>query len=126
MIDLIDVAKDFLVYRGFDAYVKRLDQFTGREGIVVRRVPSRVTSRYFDGGEALSYIYQVIVRRRSGREAMETCCEIADLLKHAWLASRNGSYSFHGQEVYTGPQELELDEANFSAWEVRFEASISR
>lgn len=126
MIDLVDRARDFLADHGYEAHVKRLDAFTGKEGIVLRRVPSTVTGRYFDGGEAVSYIYQVVVRRRSEREAMEQCCDIAELLKGAWLESGNGSYAFVGQEVYTEPQELKLDEANYYAWEVRIEASISR
>lgn len=126
MIDLVDRARDFLAAKGYEAHVKRLDSFTGKEGIVLRRVPSTVTGRYFDGTESVSCIYQVIVRRRSERQAMEECCDIAALLKDAWLGSGNGSYAFVGQEVYTEPQELALDEAGFFAWEVRLEASITR
>lgn len=126
MIDLVDRAKEFLAEKGYEAHVKRLDQFTGKEGIVLRRVGGAVTGRYFDGGESVSCIYQVVVRRRSEREAMEQCCDIAELLKDAWLESENGSYSLVGQEAYTEPQELALDEAGFYAWEARIEASISR
>ena len=126
MIDLVDMARSYLAERGYEAHVKRLDEFTGREGIVLRRIPSTVTERYFDGGEAVSYVYQVIVRRRSERRAMEECSDIAELLKDAWLESGNGSYAFGGQEIYTEPQELALDEAGFYAWEARLVASITR
>lgn len=124
MIDLIDRAKDLLAERGYDAHAKRLDSFTGKEGVVLRRVPSTVTERYLDRSESVSYLYQVVVRRRSERQAMEECCEIAELLADAWLDSGNGSYSFVGQEAYTQPQELALDEAGFYAWQARIEARI--
>lgn len=126
MIDLVYRASRFLAESGYEAHVKRLDEFTGREGIVLRRIPSAVTERYFDGGEAVSYVYQVIVRRRSERRAMEECCDIAELLKDAWLDSENGSYAFEGQEIYTEPQELALEETGFYAWETRIKASITR
>ena len=89
MIDLVDRASRFLAERGYEAHVRRLDEFTGREG-------------------------------------MEECCDIAELLKGAWLDSENGSYAFEGQEIYTEPQELALEETGFYAWETRIKASITR
>jgi hypothetical protein len=126
-IDLVDVAVDFLQSKGYSDTVKRrLDSLTGREGIVVRRQPSTVTNRYQDRGKGISYIYQVVVRRRDEQLAMEQCSAIAALLEEATLESINGTYRFIGSEVYTEPQELELEDDGFYAWEARIEALIAQ
>jgi len=124
-VDLVDRVRDALLLNGHaDAHVKRLDSFTGKEGICIRRLPSTTVNRYIDRSRTAEYVYQVVVRRRSERAAMDECCDIADLLDGMRVESGNGSYRFSSQEVYTEPQELELDEANFYAWHVRMVASI--
>lgn len=124
MIDLVEGVKALLVENGFDAHVKRLDAFTGKEGVCVRRLPSSAAAKYMNRKRCVGYLYQVVVRRRSEREAMEECEDIARILESARVESANGSYGFTSQEVYTEPQELEIDEAGFYAWHVRMIASI--
>ena len=125
MNDLVDRARDLLRGAGHDAHAKRLDSFTGREGVCVRRIsPTRVET-YMDGTRAVDLAYQAVVRRRSESDAMTECIDIADMLDGADVPSANGSYLFESQEVVAGPQELELDEALFYAWECRVVAHIT-
>jgi hypothetical protein len=127
MIDLVDTAAQQLKEAGYaDVHKKRLDTLTGCEGIVIRRLPYTVTEHYQDSSKTLSYLFQVIVRRRDEQLAMEQCSDIGELLDGAFIPSNNGSYIFTGCETYTEPQELELEENGFYAWEVRMEATIER
>ena len=49
MTDLLEVAKSYLEGLGYQGvWLKRLDEFTGSEGIVLRRMPETVTDRYMD------------------------------------------------------------------------------
>lgn len=125
MIDLVDNVRDFLKDAGYEnVTTKRLDETTGREGVVVRRVPYTVSERYYTRTKAINYTYQVIVRQRSEFKAMQMCEEIAQVLEDAYIPSENGSYEFVGQETYTEPQELDLGESGFFVWEVRITAQI--
>lgn len=124
-IDVPDMAVEYLRGLGYaDTHLKRLDAMTGREGIVVRRIPSTVTAREYGKRQQVSYLYQVIVRNRSERRAMELADELCRALDTAEIESGNGSYEFVAQEVYTPPQELTLDEAGFFAHEFRIRAYI--
>lgn len=115
--------RDALRAMGYDAHTKRLDAFTGREGIVLRPLAYSVTERDYAGGEAGDFAYRVIVRRRSAAQAEEDCRELAALLPtvEAGAAARVA-----GCRVQVEPQELELDEAGFHAWEARIAAHIVR
>ena len=128
MIDLHERVKTYLESKGFTGVsLKRLDSFTGKEGIVIRAMPKTLVESYYDGVRVYDQPYQIIVRRRSEAEAMETCASIADALEGVILQSANGSFVPHGssgQQVYTAPQELALEEANFYAWHVRMTARI--
>ena len=127
MIDICERARDWLEAEGFkDVHVKRLDQFTGKEGIVIRPFPTTTTDHYYDRSTSQTYVYQVTVRRRSEAKAIEDCFAVANTLDGAYLPSKNGSYGFVDQEIYTEPQEQELEEANYYAWQVRMVATITR
>jgi hypothetical protein len=126
-IDIVDVCATYLQEHGFtDALKRRLDSTTGREAIIVRRLPTLSEATYMDGSQTLGYLYQIIVRRKSEEDAMTTCSDIAELLSDAYLPSANGSYVFTSQEIYTYPQELRLEEQGFYAWETRIHATIER
>jgi len=126
VIDLVDKAADYLRAKGYkDASVRRLESLIGREGIVVRRLPTIPTGTYQDRTRSLDYLYQVVVRRGSERQAMEECSDIAELLCNTTLMSGNGSYRMSAQDIYTEPQELPLEDTGFYAWEVRICASIT-
>lgn len=124
MMDLLDQVELALKVGGYDAHQKRLDKFTGREGICIRRVGGQVTQSYFDGYTEETVIYQVICRSRSEETAMTQCMDIRDYLMRRSIVSANGSYDWIGQKVYTSPQELALEERGFFAWEVRLQAEI--
>lgn len=128
MIDLHERAKAYLEAKGFTGIsLKRLDSFTGKEGIVIRAMPKTLVESYYDGTAVYDQPYQIIVRRRSEAEAMETCSSIAETLEGVILASARNEYQPHGtdgQKVYTAPQEMALDEADFYAWHVRMTARI--
>ena len=127
MIDLLEVAKSYLEGLGYEGvWLKRLDEFTGHEGIVLRRMPETVTDRYMDRSFASDYVWQAIVVRRSEREAIETCEELARALRFAPLDSINGSYRLVENDVYTAPQEMAADEEGFFSWQVQFTAHIWR
>ena len=125
MVDLPEQAVAFLKAHGYkDVYLKRLDSMTGREGIIIRRLPSTVQGRSYSGARTLHYLYQVIVRSRSEREALEKAEDLANLLDLAPLQSKNGSFAMVQQEIYTPPQELTLSESGFYATEFRVRAEI--
>lgn len=125
MIDVPEQAVKLIKAQGYEnVFLKRLDALTGREGIVVRRIPSTVTGYDYTRSKELAYLYQVIVRTRSPKEGMETAEELEKLLDGANLRSGNGSFFFVSQETYTPTQELELDESGFYAYEFRIKAVI--
>lgn len=125
MVDVPEQAVAYIKEHGYDdVYLRRLDSMTGREGIVVRRLPSTVQGRSYSGARTLHYLYQVIVRRRSEREAIEQAEELANLLDLAPLQSANGSFALVQQEIYTPAQELTLSESGFYAYEFRVRAEI--
>ena len=130
MIDLHERVKAYLEAKGFEnVSLKRLDSFTGKEGIVVQLLPATVVETYYDGTQVLDQPYRVTVRRRSEAEAMQTCSDIAEALEHVILASARNEYAPHGtegQQVYTAPQELALEEKSFYAWHVQMRARIER
>ena len=128
MIDLFEGVRDYLKDLGFgDVGVSRLDEAKGREGVVVLPMPRSVAQVYMDMSEEWVQPYQVVVRRRSEAQAMVECSDIADALEHVTIRSRNGSFrpaDSQGQQIYTAPQELQLDEEGFYAWHVRMSARI--
>lgn len=128
MIDLHEQALAYLQGQGFKGLtLKRLDQMTGKEGIVVRPLPGALQEAYYDGTSIVLQPYQIIVRSRSEERAMEQCSAARDALEGVTLCSANGSYQPYGtdgQQVQIAPQELALEESNFYAWHVRMGALI--
>jgi hypothetical protein len=125
MIDLVDRVAALLKAEGYEGVTTHLlDSTTGREAIVVRRLPYVKSVTYMDGSEAIDYLYQVVVRRRQEEHAMSLCSDIAELLDGRRIDSENKSYTFTSSEIYTSPQGLKLDEKLFYAWEVRIRTLI--
>lgn len=125
MIDVVEQAKKLLEAQGYEnVTMKRLDAMTGREGIVLRKLPSTFEGTYQDRSQTLAYLWQVIVRTRSASAGQETAEALAKLLRAAKLPSGNDSYWFISQELYTPVQELELDESLFYAYEFRVRTDI--
>ena len=127
MIDVCQVMRSTLLGHSYtDVYLKRLDQLTGKEGIVVRPVYPPVSRRYLDRSWTSEYIVNVMCRYFDEERAMNTCWEIENLLDGYPLPSANGSYTWTATEVYTEPQELALDEAGMFVWSVQFSVIIER
>ena len=122
--DLLDRICDLLEAHDYPCQKKRLDQFTGREGNLVRLMPATVTSRNFDRTRNVRQPFQVLIVRESEREAMEACERVAEILYDTAIVSFNGSYIAVNTELYNGPSEMELDERNLYVWQVRFIAEI--
>ena len=126
VVDVCESMKQILDAAGYTASLKRLDSFTGKEGIVLRRVLPQRTERYFDNGRSYDFIVHVVVRRRSEAQAMYECSDIAELLTDCPVESLNGSYTWTGTDIYTEPEEMALDEDNFYAWNTRVNVRIER
>lgn len=122
--DLIDQVKACLEENGYKVRIGRIDRMVGKEGICLREVHRRRVSSAWDREKTYAFVYQIVVRSRDQSRAEGDCWDITALLDGAVLDSANGSYEFDSQEVYTSPQELELKENLFYAWNVRFEALI--
>lgn len=124
-IDLPDMAARYIQRAGYEGVtLRKLDEMTGKTGIVVRRIPSAITGRDYSGSVSLAFVYQVVVRLRSEVAAMQTAAELCELLDMAEIPSGNGSYQFVAQEVYTTPQSLETGESGYHAQEFRIKALI--
>lgn len=124
MIDVVERAKALYEENGYSVSLKRLDTFTGREGIVLRKLPSTFVDRSYDGYRTLDYLWQVVVRTRDPRKGQETAEALARLTDLEPLPSANGSYWFISQELYTPVEELDLDESNFYAFAFRVRTEI--
>lgn len=123
-VDFADMAAKRLREMGYsDASTRKLAEVK-KGGIAVRRIPSTVTGRYYDGTEAVSYLVQVVVARESEEQAIDECEDIARRLPAQDLASDNGSYSLTSVTVYTEPQELEM-KGFPCVWESRFQANMT-
>lgn len=125
-MDVCESIKAALAERGWVANLKRLDPFTGDEGIIVRRGLPESAGRYMDASRSVNFIARIFVRYRSERTAMETCDAIADYLIDRPLPSLDGSYLWSATEIYTEPQELVLDDGGFYVWETSVAVTIER
>lgn len=125
MIDVVEQAKKLIEAEGYkNVTMQPLNAMTGREGIVLRKLPSTFTTRDYDRHRTLQYLWQVIVRTRSPKDGQETVEALSRLMETAQLHSGNRSYWFISQEIYTPPQELEMGEALFYAYEFRVRTEI--
>lgn len=125
MIDVVEQAKKLIEAEGYKNVVMQpLNTMTGREGIVLRKLPSTFTTRDYDRRRTLQYLWQVIVRTRSPKEGQETAEALARFMETAQLPSGNKSYWFISQEIYTPVQELDMGEALFYVYEFRVRTEI--
>lgn len=125
MIDVTEQAKALFEGEGYKpVYLKPLDEMTGKEGIVIRKLPSTFDGRYQDRSRNLAYLWQVIVRTREPRKGQETAEALARLCDTAQLPSGNRSYWFVAQEIYTPVEELELSESLFYAYAFRVRTDV--
>lgn len=125
-LDLVDCIVSYLAEEGFRVSKKRFDAFTGKEGSYIYLMPATTAIRYMDGRKDIDQPYTVVVKRRSEQEAMEECQDIEQALDMAVIDSKNGSYRMVVNTVYVGSQEVDLDDANFYAWQASFIAEIVR
>lgn len=116
--DMLDVVGAALEAAGYDPCFKRLDEFTGPEGVVVRQMIPTVLSTDMCGTKDVLAPYVVLVRSRSELNAMETCWGIAELLGAADLPSRDGSYRFTASVVQSEPASVALEEDDIHGWAV--------
>ena len=120
---LLDAVAALLAPHYPDVSTKRLDRFTGREGVVVRPMPAVTVDEFYDGKRIVRLYFQVFVRRRDEDEARRVCDGVARLLDGACLDPDEGTAQ-GSVEVYAWPQELELDEKAFTSWEARFSLDV--
>ena len=120
-MDVCEATKKVLSLNGWDAELKRLDQFTGHEGICLRRVVPETARSYMDVTRTVLAQVVVYVVNRSERTAMETCDAIAAYLSDRPVPSLDGSYRWTATRIYTEPQELVLDDGGFYTWVTRVE-----
>lgn len=126
-IDICERARDALAAAGMDdVHVRRLDALTGREGVVVRLMPSRTVRSYYDGTRDVACTFQALAKYRDALRAMNAVDEVAEVLRHADLSSANGSYSLAGQPEQQGyPEEVAVAEDGMHVWAARFSADIT-
>lgn len=109
---------------GYDVSLKRLDAFTGKEGVIVRELPVVTVHEELDGSHVDDMPVYVVVRRRSEQEARSVCRAIEFALDGAQLASGNGSYRWISTQIYTHTQQLPLDEGSFYAYDLRIKVQM--
>ena len=125
MREMLEAVKAALASAGYEACTKRLDAATGYDGAVVRWLGYTRTDAYDDGGECGNAVVQVVRRSESERAAMDDSDAMARLLEGEPIADGAG-YRVVGFEIYTWPQEMELDESGYYAWEFRMQYHIER
>ena len=125
-VDICERARDALVEAGFaDVHARRLDALTGREGVVVRLMPSTTQRTYYSGARDVTCYFQVVSKRRDPLQAMNDCHAAAEALPLADLASRNGSYEVSGPaEVDQDAQEVAADQG-MHVWAARFRVAMT-
>ena len=116
--DMLDVVGAVLEGAGYDPSFKRLDEFTGTEGLVVRQLIPTVLSTDMCGTQDVLAPYVVLARSRSEVKAMETCWDVAELLGGSTLESADGSYRFTASVVQSEPAAVALEEDNVYGWAV--------
>lgn len=124
--DLVDRIVGYLADGGYKVSKKRFDQFTGKEGTYISLMPATITHRNFDRTRSIDQPFEIVVKRESEREAMEECEAIAYYLDDVIIPSANGSYQMVTTSIYTGPEEIDLQDSGFYACLVRHIAEILR
>ena len=123
-IDICERARDALAGAGMDpVLVRRLDALSGREGAVVRLMPSATVATYYDGTRDVLLSLQLVSVRRDPLEAMADCDLAMDVLPLADLGSANGSYELAGPVEADGqPEDAGVADNGMHVWTARFRA----
>lgn len=123
-IDICERARDTLEAAGMrGVLVRRLGALSGREGAVVRLMPSATVATYYDGTRDVELPLQVVSVRRDPLAAMADCDLASEVLPLADLASANGSYDLAGPVETDGqPEDSGVTDNGMHVWTVRFRA----
>ncbi|HIS39955.1 MAG TPA: hypothetical protein IAC12_03820 [Candidatus Aphodovivens avistercoris] len=126
-IDICERAADALRGAGMDALGTRIDRITGKDGVVVRMMPSRTLEHYLDGSRLVECVLQVVSKRLNPADAMADCERASDALRAADLSSANGSYAVVLPAEPDGDmEELAVGEDRRHVWAVRLAVQIMR
>lgn len=126
-IDICERAAEALRAAGIEAQARPLARLDGKDGTVVRLMPSVTRRQYMDGRRLLDCYVQVVSKSLDEYGAMETCDEAARVLRSADLASANGSYELCGLAEQDGDVErLGVGTDRRFVWGVRLVAKIIR
>ncbi len=126
-IDICEVAAAALRGAGIDAKAQPLTAVDGKDGTVVRLMPSVTRSTYMDGSRLLDCYVQVVSKSLDEYEAMDVCERSARVLTGADLSSGNGSYEIVGPAEQDGDVErVAVGTDRRRVWAVRIVAKIIR
>lgn len=129
MTDAMDIAEralDALRAAGMRVEGTRLDRLTGKDGSVVRALPSRVLAAYFDGSRREECALQFVCKSLDPVEAMAECERASRVLRDADLESANGSYALVGRPEPDGDMEELAVDAMRHVWAARLAVQIIR
>lgn len=128
-IDICEVAAEALRAAGIDAQARPLSALDGKDGTVVRLMPSVTRRSYMDGTRLLDCYVQVASKGEPGDEygPMDVCERAARVLESADLSSRNGSYEIAGLAEQDGDTErVTIGTDMRHVWAIRIVAKIIR
>lgn len=126
-IDICEVAAAALRAAGIGAQASPLSRLDGKDGVVVRLMPSATVVTYMDGGRLIDCRFQVVAKSLDEYGAMDACERAARVLTGADLASANGSYEICGEAEQQGDVErVALGTDRRYVWAVRLTAKIIR
>lgn len=126
-IDICEVAARALRGAGIDAQARLLSAVDGKDGVVVRLMPSVTRRTYMDGRRQLDCRVQVVAKSLDEYGAMDLCERAARALCSEVLASDNGSYEVVGLAEQDGDVErLAVGTDRRHVWAVRVVAKIIR
>lgn len=127
-IDICEVAAGALRAAGMEGVTTQpLSRLDGKDGVVVRLMPSVTRRTYMDGRRQLDCYVQVIAKGLDEYGPMELCDEAARVLRSADLSSTNGSYEACGAAEQDGDVErLAIGTDRRHVWAVRLVTKIIR
>lgn len=128
MNDLMDRIADLLVSHGFKGVsLKRLDNLTDKEWLVLKQLPHVLIESYYGGENEYQYPFLIIARNRSAMGAEAICSDAVALLQGCNVKSANGSFypDENGHEVLEYPKELGIDKQGFYVWQAKMACTIT-
>lgn len=121
--DVCMAVRDLLRADGYEAHYKRLDRFTGFEGLCVRPGADRTDMSYYDGVRTIDCAVQVISCSRSEQTACEAAEAVAESFDGRMVA---GGWNWISTVVAGLPQPLPLDDGNWYAYSLRLTVRIEK